>query len=52
MKKIFNAIYTFFKNLFGQDINVSVEKNIKYDVKKNKNCNISINDGGDNNERK
>lgn len=52
MKKIFTAICAFFKEIFGQDINVSVRNDTKYCFKKNKKCNISINDGGDNNEEK
>lgn len=49
--KIIKKIINFFKNLFGQDIKVSVENNSKYNIKKNKKCNISINDSGDNSEK-
>ena len=49
--KIIKRILSFFKNLFGQDIKVSVENNSKYNINKNKKCNISINDLGDTNEK-
>lgn len=49
--KLIKKIINFFKNLFGQDIKVNVENNSKYNINKNKECNISINDSGDNNER-
>ena len=51
MKKILDAIITFFKNIFGQDINVSVIKETKYNINKNKKCNINISDGEKNNEK-
>lgn len=52
MKNFFKSIVNFFKNIFGQDITVSVENNKKYDIKKNKKCNITINENGGNNERR
>ena len=50
--KVIKKILSFFKNLFGQDVKVSIDNNSKYNIKKNKKCDISINDLGDNNERK
>ena len=52
MKKVLSSIITFLKKITGQDIKVSVAKNQKYSIHKNKKCNISINDGGDKIERK
>lgn len=51
-KEILNFIVAFFKKLFEKNINIHVENNNKYNVKKNKNCNISINDSGDNNDKR
>ena len=51
LKNIINSIVSFFKSIFGQDIKVSIENNKKYDIKKNENCNININEHGDNNEK-
>lgn len=47
-KSIFNSIVMFFKNT----INIRVENNQKYNVKKNKNCNIAINEYGENNDKR
>ncbi len=47
MKKIFNSIINFLKNIFGQDIKISIEKKQKYNINKNKKCNVIINDNGD-----
>ncbi len=52
MKNIIKFIINFFKNIFGQDIKVSVENNKKYDIKKNEKCNIIINENGGNNEER
>lgn len=52
MKKIFDAIITFFKGILGQDINISVENNEKYNFNKNKKCNIEINEFNNENEKK
>lgn len=52
MKSIIKSIINFFKNIFGQDIKVSVENNKKYDIKKNEKCNITINEHGGNNEER
>lgn len=52
MKKFINSVISFFKSIFGQDIQVSIENNNKYHIKKNKNCDISINENGDKNETK
>lgn len=52
MKKIFNAIITFFKGILGQDVNISVENNKKYNFNKNKKCNIEINECNNENEKK
>ena len=51
MKNFIKSIVNFFKSIFGQDIKVSVENNKKYDIKKNENCNININEHGGNNEK-
>lgn len=51
MKNIIKSIVNFFKGIFGQDIKVSVENNKKYDIKKNENCNININEHGGNDEK-
>lgn len=50
MKNV-KKIIDFVKKIFGQDISIKVEKKSKYDIKKNKNCNISISDSGDNNAK-
>ena len=50
--KILSSIISFFKTIFEKDIKISVENNNKYNVKKNKKCNISIIENGDNNEAK
>ena len=52
MKKVLKSIVNFFKNIFGQDIKISVDNNTKYNVNKNKECNISINDSGEKNDKK
>lgn len=52
MKKIFNAIIKFFKGIFGSDIKVNIEEKQKYNINKNKDCNIIINDNGEKNEIK
>ena len=52
MKKILNSIVDFFKTIFGQDIKISMKKKQKYNVNKNKKCNITINDNGDENGEK
>ena len=52
MKNFIKVIINFFKNIFGQDIKISVENNKKYDIKKNENCNITINEKEGNNEER
>lgn len=52
MKNFIKTIVNFFKSIFGQDIKVSVENNKKYDIKKNENCNININEHGGNDEKR
>lgn len=52
MKNFIKVIINFFKNIFGQDIKISVENNKKYDIKKNENCNININERGGNYEKR
>lgn len=52
MKKIIDTIIKFFKNIFGQEIKVSVENNKKYNINKNKKCNISINETSGNSDKK
>ena len=52
MMKVLNMIINFFKKIFGQDIKVSIEKKQKYNINKNKKCNISINEVGDDNGKK
>lgn len=52
MKKLIKSIVQFFKSIFGQDINISIENNKKYDIKKNENCNININEHGGNDEKR
>ena len=51
MSNVLNSIINFFKSIFGGDINVSIDKNQKYNINKNKNCNITIKDNGDKNEK-
>lgn len=48
MKNVLISIINLFKKIFGQDIKFSYKKNQKYNINKNKQCNISINDVGDN----
>ena len=52
MKKVLKSIVSFFKSIFGKDIEVSIENHNKYSINKNKNCDISINENGGNNETK
>ncbi len=52
MKKILSSIINLFKGVFGHDIKMSYEKNQKYNINKNKQCNISINDVGGNIDKK
>lgn len=46
MSEVMNKIFTFFKNLFGSDIKTTIEKNNKYNINKNKHCNINISEKG------
>lgn len=52
MKKILKSIASFFKSIFSKDIEISVENHNKYNINKNKNCDISISENGGNNETK
>ena len=52
MEKVLKSIVSFFKTIFGKDIEVSIENHNKYNINKNKNCDISINENGGNNETK
>lgn len=52
MKKIIDSIISLLKSIFGKDIEVSVENHNKYNIKKNKKCDISITENGGNNETK
>lgn len=52
MKKVLKSIITFFKLIFEKDIDISVENHNKYNINKNKSCDISINENGVNNETK
>ena len=52
MEKIFNKIIEFLKNIFGSNIENKVDNHSKYNINKNKQCNISINEGEKKDERK
>lgn len=52
MKKVIESIISILKSIFGKDIEVSTENHSKYNIKKNKNCDISITENGGNNETK
>ena len=42
MKKIMDSIIKLLKSIFGKDIDISIENHNKYNIKKNKDCDISI----------
>lgn len=46
MKKFLNIILSFFKKLFGDGVSINIKNEKKYDIKKNSNCNININENG------
>lgn len=52
MKKIMDSIIKLLKSIFGKDIDISIENHNKYNIKKNKDCDISITENGGNNETK
>lgn len=45
MKDIIKKIGNFFETLFNKDINIKVETKKKNDIRKNKNCKISVHEG-------
>lgn len=52
MKNIFNKIFKILKKLMESNIEINSDNHSKYNINKNKDCNISINENGVNNEKK
>lgn len=52
MKKIFEKIVSLLKDIFGNSIETKIDNHSKYNINKNKQCNISINEGEKKDERK
>ena len=52
MKNIFEKIVSLLKTIFGSGIETKVDNHSKYNINKNKQCNISINEGEKKDERK
>lgn len=46
MEKIFNKIIEFLKNIFGSNIENKIDNHSKYNINKNKNCDIKISEKG------
>ena len=46
MGKIFDKIVEFFKNIFGSNIETKIDNHSKYNINKNKNCDIKISERG------
>lgn len=46
MEKIFNKIIEFLKNIFGSNIENKIDNHSKYNINKNKNCDIKITEKG------
>lgn len=46
MEKIFNKIIEFLKNIFGSNIENKIYNHSKYNISKNKNCDINISEKG------
>lgn len=52
MKEVFDKIVSLLKTIFGSNIEMKIDNYNKYNIKKNKKCNISIVENEDKNERK
>ncbi len=52
MKKLLNALKSFFKMLFGEGVEINIENKNKYNIKKNKKCEITITETGADNEKR
>lgn len=53
LKKVLESIISFIKSIFSNNISVNIKNEKKYDIRKNKNCDIKINDNsGKKNEKR
>lgn len=53
LKKVLESIISFIKSIFSNNISVNIQNKKKYDIRRNKNCDIKINDNnGKENEKR
>jgi len=52
MKEIFKKIISFLKSIFSNDIETKIDNHSKYNINRNKNCDISITENGGKSEKR